>query len=288
MLPPSAVLFDVNYYDEGCGLPYERSEHWTRFFGAIADHLVRTIGPQAVLDAGCAKGFLVEALRDRGVEAYGLDISEYAIGQVREDIKPFCRVASVADPLPRRYDLIVCIEILEHVSPEVARQAVDNFCQATDDIVFSSSPVDYSEATHFNVRPPEYWAELFAQHDFVRDVDFDVASLPPWATRFRRRCDPWIRVMRDYERRFWPLWQENQELRRVNVELRRKVDGFQAEKDQIIRSYTAEAEKIKNSPGWLLLEALGPLRRWGMPPGSRRERMLLGGLRRLRSLVKPK
>src|ERR1700675_4264980 len=70
---------------------YERSEHWMRFFGTIADHIVKDIGPRTVLDAGCAMGFLVEALRDRGVDAFGIDISEYAISQVRSDIKPYCR-----------------------------------------------------------------------------------------------------------------------------------------------------------------------------------------------------
>ncbi len=39
------------------------------------------MGPKKVLDVGCAKGFLVEAVRPRGVEAFGNDISEYAMGE---------------------------------------------------------------------------------------------------------------------------------------------------------------------------------------------------------------
>ncbi len=35
--------------------------------------------PTSVLDVGCAKGFLVQELRMLGVEAYGVDISEYAV-----------------------------------------------------------------------------------------------------------------------------------------------------------------------------------------------------------------
>ena len=57
------------------------------FFGTIADQVVAEIKPRRVLDVGCAKGFLVEALRDRGVEAFGIDVSEYAIGEVRPDIR---------------------------------------------------------------------------------------------------------------------------------------------------------------------------------------------------------
>src|SRR5579863_3782598 len=81
--------YDETYYRVGCGAPYERNTHWLTFFARIADAIVREINPSSVLDAGCAMGFLVEALRQRGVEAYGMDISEYAIAQVAEEIKPY-------------------------------------------------------------------------------------------------------------------------------------------------------------------------------------------------------
>ncbi len=60
-------LYDAYYYATGCGQPYERNESWLRFFGGIADRIVSEIGPATVLDAGCALGFLVETLRERGV-----------------------------------------------------------------------------------------------------------------------------------------------------------------------------------------------------------------------------
>jgi len=40
----------------------------------------------------------VEALRDRGVEAFGIDILKYAFGEVRSDVKPYCRLASAVEP----------------------------------------------------------------------------------------------------------------------------------------------------------------------------------------------
>ena len=48
-------------------------------------------------------GYLVEALRDLGVEAYGVDVSEYAISKVREDLKPFCKAASALEELPEAF-----------------------------------------------------------------------------------------------------------------------------------------------------------------------------------------
>ncbi|MEI8167856.1 MAG: methyltransferase domain-containing protein, partial [Chloroflexales bacterium] len=216
-------LYDKFYYATGCGLPYQRDEHWTTFFGRIADELVATINPPSMLDAGCALGLLVEQLRLRGVQAEGVDISEFAITNAPEAVRPFVRVGSVAEPFGRRYDLIICIEVLEHMSREDAERAVANFCAHSDDVIFSSSPLDFKEATHFNVHPIEHWADLFARHSFVRDVDFDASFLTPWTIRFRRSSEPPHRVIRNYERRFWELWKANTDLRELALEQRKEL-----------------------------------------------------------------
>ncbi len=184
--------YDEEYYKNygsNPGLPYDRKvEHWTRFFGNIADWIVKNISPKKVLDVGCAKGFLVEALRDRGVDCYGIDISSYAISQVRDDIKPYCRVGSVLDPFPEsHYDLITCIEVLEHLPEKDAEKAVENLCRHSDDIIFSSTPSDFKETTHVNVQPPEYWIKMFSKFGFYKDEFFDGSFVSPYCMRFRKR-----------------------------------------------------------------------------------------------------
>ena len=227
----AANSYDCHYFAHYCDatktgkLAYERNAHWIGFFGKIADHIVSDIQPRTVLDAGCAMGFLVEALRDRGVEAYGVDISDYAIGKVRSDIKPYCRQGSVTEPLTQRYDLIVSIEVLEHLPTEDAIVAVKNLCAATDDFLFSSTPLDYQEITHLNVQQPEWWAEVFARFGFFRDVEYDPSTyLSPWAVRYRRSEEPVARIVAGYERLASRLKTENQTLRRVAAEQRAQLD----------------------------------------------------------------
>lgn len=217
-----ADLYDAHYYRTYRGAPYERSDLWLTLFGAVADGIVREINPATALDVGCAIGLLVAALRERGVEAYGLDLSPYAVEQVQEDVKAHCWAGSVLDAPTRRYDLVICHEVLEHLPPEDAHRAVGNLCQMADDILFSSSPDDFAEDTHLNVRPPEYWAGLFAQHGFVRDVDFDPLGIVlDGVVRFRKTAEPLHRIVASFERGFARLALENVALRKRAVETKR-------------------------------------------------------------------
>ena len=140
-------MYGESYYATHCGhIPYDRSQpHWGEFFGKIADDLVRTFRPRRAFDAGCALGFLVEALWDRGVMASGRDISEYAISNTRPDIRQFCSVGSLTEPIEGPVDLITCIEVLEHMTEEEGRTAIANMTAAADRIVFSSSPTDLTD-----------------------------------------------------------------------------------------------------------------------------------------------
>jgi hypothetical protein len=215
--------YDAHYYLTGCGRDYHRDDYWLKFFGDIARRIVQDLRPRTVLDAGCAMGYLVECLRQQGVEAWGVDISDYAISQVHPSVRPYCRVGSIAEPFERHYDLITCVEVLEHMPPAEGLRALENFCRHSDDVLFSSTPLDYKEATHYNVQPTEYWVEQFARYGFYRDVDFDSRFLTPWSLRFRRGREPVGRTLAAYQRRLWQLQQENEACRQLLVEERAEL-----------------------------------------------------------------
>ena len=230
---PGASDFDEFYYRNCCGQPYERNEIWLAFFGAVADRIVADIQPKRVLDAGCAIGLLVETLRARGVDASGIDLSTWAIEHATEAAKPHVREGSITEPFDGQYDLIVCIEVLEHMPPAEADKAIANFAAHTGDVLFSSTPFDYKEPTHINVRRPEEWAEAFARHGFYRDVDYDAAFITKWAARFTRRAVPTHRLVRDYERRFWQLRAAEQDARSYSVDVQDRLAAAERERDRL-------------------------------------------------------
>ena len=217
----------TNYNSES-GTEYAHGQGWEEVFGNYADRIVKEIHPERTLDVGCAIGFFVEALRDREVEAYGIDISEYAIANVREDIRPFCKVQSALLPINEKYDLITCIEVLEHLDSQDISLAIKRMCEATEDIIFSSTPFEYEEKTHISVHPTEFWVEQFAYNGFYHDIQYDCSYISIQAMRFKRVKKDTIELIRDYEK---VLFQKHQEVTAIRHQLQLSDDNVQIYKD---------------------------------------------------------
>lgn len=198
-------IYNAEYYKTSCGeVPYEQSEIWYPHFEIVADRIIKDINPRTVLDVGCAMGYLVAALRDKGVEAYGIDVSEYAISKVREDIKPYCRACSALNNLPeefpKKYDLLITVEVAEHMYEEDSIVFIEKITEYAENILFSSTPDDIMEITHYNVQQPEYWCKKFANKGFYRKLEYDATYISPVAVMFNKYDKTSIRIVEDYEK----------------------------------------------------------------------------------------
>jgi SAM-dependent methyltransferase len=237
--------YDARYFATGLGLPFDESEPlWARFFSDIADHLVEQLEPRTVLDAGCAKGFLVAALAERGVEASGVDISEYAIESAVKRAEGRIRVHNLTEPLEGRWDLVTCIEVLEHMAPEDTQVAIDNVCAVTDRVLLSSTPHDFAEPSHVNVRPVPVWVGWFARRGFFRRTDLDLTYLSPWAVVFERRSLTAADVAYLYEVEHAPLREEVAVRQAELLEADRRIGALIAELDALRNPSTNTAAAI--------------------------------------------
>jgi len=70
---------------------------------AIVDHM-EIKGGETILDFGCARGYLVKALRQLGYSSFGRDVSEWAITNSDFDVREFL---SLGDTLTREYDWVI-------------------------------------------------------------------------------------------------------------------------------------------------------------------------------------
>jgi 2-polyprenyl-3-methyl-5-hydroxy-6-metoxy-1,4-benzoquinol methylase len=82
--------------------------------------LVRARAPSEILEVGCGEGFVLSALREAGVSCpmHGIDFSESAIAEAQRRVPDATFSVEDANTLAndgRRYDLVLMIEVLEHL-----------------------------------------------------------------------------------------------------------------------------------------------------------------------------
>jgi SAM-dependent methyltransferase len=123
--------------------------------------------PVSALDVGCNCGAWLRVLLDSGVhDVLGMDTLPYSEDwfipytnfQQHDLRQPF--------DLGRRFDLIICVEVPEHVEPESADQLVSSICKHGDIVLWSAALPGQGGQDHVNEQWTEYWCEKFAAHGF--------------------------------------------------------------------------------------------------------------------------
>ncbi|MBA2320135.1 MAG: class I SAM-dependent methyltransferase [Deltaproteobacteria bacterium] len=92
-----------------------------------------------VLDIGCAKGFLVRHLRELGVDAWGSDVSAYAIESAPDSVKPYVRVAPI-HAIDARYRVIHVCGVMIYLTVSEIREALRRFANAGAEALVSYEP----------------------------------------------------------------------------------------------------------------------------------------------------
>ena len=91
---------------------------WEKVARAMAQHYGLKAGDR-ILDVGCGKGFLLFdfARVVPGIEVYGIDISEYAMQNAKQEIQSRLQVGNAASlPFPdKRFDLVISLNTLHNL-----------------------------------------------------------------------------------------------------------------------------------------------------------------------------
>jgi SAM-dependent methyltransferase len=142
----------------------------------------------SVLDVGCGVGGWVATWLDSGVDAIGVDGDYVPRDQLRVPADRFID-HDLAAPLDlgRRFDLVTCLEVAEHLPAEAAETLINSLCRHADVVVFSAAAPGQGGTGHVNERWLSFWAELFATHDYQ---PYDLLRSRLW---WDERCEWWYR-----------------------------------------------------------------------------------------------
>ena len=106
---------------------YKYDGRWVSVVEKFRDYYGLT-PESSVLDVGCAKGFMLCDFMKviPGIRVAGVDISEYAIANAMEDVKPYVCVANASD-LPfenKSFDLVISITTIHNLPLNECKRAI--------------------------------------------------------------------------------------------------------------------------------------------------------------------
>jgi SAM-dependent methyltransferase len=137
----------------------------TNVDGVTLAYLAERYGVQTMLDVGCGPGGQLDAARELGIEAWGVDGDPH---MARRDVTIHDYTTG---PLPAEgYDLVWCMEFVEHVAAEYTPNYLATF--AGGRVLFlTAAPPGFPGHHHVNCQPESYWIDLLAQHGWALDTE---------------------------------------------------------------------------------------------------------------------
>lgn len=182
-----AKRFDKDYWDGDRKVGYGGFRYdgrWKTVAEQLIQHYQLKKGDK-VLDVGCGKAFLLFELYQAvpGLQISGLDISQYAIENAKEEVRPFLKQGTAASlPYPdRSFDLVISINTLHNLhcyDLDRALRELERVGKQKYLVVESyrneeeKANLLYWQLTCESFCTPEEWAWWFQQTGYTGDYSF--------------------------------------------------------------------------------------------------------------------
>jgi hypothetical protein len=134
--------------------------HWREYFK-----------PRNAIEVGCGMGLRVTALNMIGVPCEGIELSRWAVEH--GFAKNCIRQGDITDEhlvINKRYDLVICYDVLEHLSEEKLPVALNNLLKLGRNFIFSipflGDPNLDLDSTHKIRKSRNWWLEQLTRSGF--------------------------------------------------------------------------------------------------------------------------
>jgi len=153
----------------------------------VVPRLLELASPHSVLDVGCGRGSWLAAFRARGVDDV-LGVDGAWVTPESADIPPQALLHhDLTTPLDlgRRFDLVLSLEVAEHLPAEAASTVTRSIARHGDLVAFSAAVPGQGGTHHVNEQWPSYWVGRFADlgfelFDFLRPAIWEEPAIRWW------------------------------------------------------------------------------------------------------------
>ena len=156
------AFYHPHYHDEKA-TPSRRAAE--RILPIVFD----VVDVQSIVDVGCGPGSWLSVARKLGVRTLtgveGEWATEWFGGDRRAAADDFDLVFTNLEDelrLPQTFDLAICIEVIEHLSPARGKSLVIDLCRCAPCVLFGAAIPGQRGPNHLNTQWLSHWASCFA------------------------------------------------------------------------------------------------------------------------------
>lgn len=143
--------------------------------------------PKSVLDVGCGEGDWLSVFNNYGVhDIMGID-GDYVNMDSLSINSNFFYPHDLSTPfqLHKKFDLVVSLEVAEHLTIDKAFIFIENLVNHGDIILFSAAVPGQGGTYHLNEQWPDFWAKIFEMHNYIpidclRDKIWNLRNVEWW------------------------------------------------------------------------------------------------------------
>jgi SAM-dependent methyltransferase len=155
--------------------PYDRDFYLDQKTGSrlsadqVLPIVLAMINPRSVIDIGCGVGTWLAAALTQGVlDVVGVD-GAYVDRDLLEipETRFFTGDLATKIDLGRTFDLVISLEVAEHLPAQAAEIFIDNLVRHGPVVLFSAAVPCGGGTGHVNEQWPAYWAERFEKRGYV-------------------------------------------------------------------------------------------------------------------------
>lgn len=134
----------------------------------VAPLVIEHLKIQSILDVGCGAGAWLSEYNKLGIPIYlGVD-GLYVKPDTLLIPSAAFRAADISQPfdLGKRFDLVQCLEVGEHIETPASGVLIANLVKHSDFVLFSAAIPGQGGENHINEQSYEFWRAIFAEHGY--------------------------------------------------------------------------------------------------------------------------
>lgn len=168
---------------------HEEHTHNLRDPKKIVPEIIRLLNPKSVIDVGCGTGTFLNVFKQYGVnDILGLDgpwvNKTLLLNNINSEEFQECNLEEEFK-LNKKYDLVISLEVAEHLSTDSADMFIQNLINSGNVILFSAAIPNQGGQNHINEQWLTYWEALFLKynyviHDIMRPLFWDDPEMFWW------------------------------------------------------------------------------------------------------------